>query len=136
MVDSGASETVANSAKFAGFEAFETSATGTEYSSAGDGGPIITNAGEKRIEVMDENGTMSFMRIQMCDNLNSKKLLASVSRLNQAGHRVAFDDPLNGSYIENKMIGVRTWLRQEGGVFFLDLWVSPVSTFGRQGAGM
>ena len=136
MVDSGASETVANSAKFAGFDTAETSATGTEYSSAGNGGPSITNVGEKRIEVMDANGTMSFMKVQMCDNLNPKKFLASVSRMNQAGHRVVFDDPENGSFIENKATGTRTWLRQEGGVFFLDLWVSPESTFHRQGAVM
>eukprot|EP00974_Lingulodinium_polyedra_P113959 11033073-Lingulodinium_polyedra.AAC.1 len=82
---------------------------------------------------MDENGTMSYMRVQMCDNLNPKKFLASVSRINQAGHRVVFDDPQSGSYIENKVTGMKTWLRQEGGVFFLDLWVCPDSSFGRQG---
>jgi hypothetical protein len=133
LVDSGASETVANSASFAGFEAIETSATGTKYSSAAEGGPEITNAGEKRIEVMDQNGNLSFMKVQMCDNLHSKKFLASVSRINQTGHRVVFDDPASGSYIENKMTGNKTWLRQESGVFYLDLWISPESIFGRQG---
>ena len=134
MVDSGASETVTNSAKFVSFETAETSATGTEYSCAGSGGLSIVNAGEKRIEVMDENGVMSFMKVQMCENLNPKKFLASVSRINQAGHRVVFDDPVSGSYIENKTTGKRTWLRQESGVFFLDLWIAPEPTFGRQGA--
>ena len=133
-VDSGASETVANSAKFVGFDAYETSATGTQYSSAGCGGPSIVNTGEKRIEVMNENGEMNYMKVQMCDNLNTKKLLASVSRLNQAGHRVVFDEPQSGSYIENKATGKKTWLRQEGGVFYLDLWVNPEPSFGRQGA--
>ena len=134
MVDSGASETVANSAKFVAFETVETSASGTEYSCAGNGGPSIMNVGEKRIEVVDESGNYSFMKVQVCDNLNPKKFLASVSRINQAGHRVVFDDPSSGSYIENKLTGARRWLRQEGGVFFLDLWVVPEPTFGRQGA--
>jgi hypothetical protein len=136
MVDSGASETVASTEKFKGIDLVETTITGTEYSAAGSGGKAITNMGEKRLEVMDENGTMSFMKVQMCDGLNPKKFLASVSRMNQAGHRVVFDDVESGSYIENKVTGVKTWLKQEGGVFFLDLWVSPVSTFHGQGNGM
>ena len=63
---------------------------------------MIKNAGEKRIEVITANGVESYMKVQMCDNLN----LASVSRLSQAGHRVVFDDPISGSYIENKSTGV------------------------------
>ena len=89
--------------------------------------------GEKVIEVMDDNGVMSFMKIQMCDNLDTNKFLASVSRINHAGHRVVFDDPRHGSYIENKSNGSKTWLRQESGVFYLDLWINPESFFGRQG---
>ena len=136
MVDSGASETVANSSKFEAFPLSATTATGTEYSSAASTGPVIVNAGEKNIEVMDQNGQMNFMKVQMCENLNPKKFLASVSRITQAGHRVVFDSPEEGSYIQNKATGVKTWLRQEGGVYFLDLWVSPASTFGRQGVHM
>jgi hypothetical protein len=136
MVDSGASETVANEEMFEGFPLSETSSTGTEYSSACNGGPSIKNAGEKVIEVMNGNGEMNFMKVQMCSNLNPRKFLASVSRISQAGHRVVFDVPEEGSYIENKITGVKTWLRQEGGVYYLDLWVSPASTFGRPGANM
>ena len=108
MVDSGASESVANSEKLAGIEVIETSATGTEYSSAGSGGAAITNVCGKRIEVVHENGTMSFMKIQMCEGLNPRKFLASVSRMNQAGHRVVFDDVESGSYIEKMATGVKT----------------------------
>ena len=86
---------------------------------------MIKNAREKRIEVITANGVESYMKVQMCDNLNPKKFLASVSRLSQAGHRVVFDDPISGSYLENKSTGVKTWLRQAGGVYFLDLWVKP-----------
>ena len=121
MVDSGASETVACSNKFIEYDTVETTATGTEYSSAGSGGAVIKNAGEKRKEVITANGVESYMKVPMCDNLNPEKFLASVSRLSQAGHRVVFDDPISGSYIENKSTGVKTWLRQAGGVYFLDL---------------
>ena len=76
---------------------------------------------------------MSFMKIQMCDNLDTNKFLASVSRINQAGHRVVFDDPRQGSYIESKSNGSKTFLRQESGVFYLDLWINPDSIFARQG---
>ena len=82
---------------------------------------------------MDDNGTLSVMKVQMCENLHPKKFLASVSRINQTGHGVVFDDPSVGSYIENKTSRPKTWLRQEAGVFYLDLWVRPESIFGRQG---
>ena len=134
---------MASANKFIGYDIIETTATGTEYSSAGNGGAAITNAGEKRIEVIDDNGTASYMKVQMCDNLNPKKFLASVSRLVRAGHRVVFDDLDSGSYIENKNTGAKTWMKQSGGVYFLDLWVNPkqsssptTSTFQRPGKQM
>ena len=46
---------------------------------------------------------------------------------------MAFDSPDNGSFIQNKATGVKTWLRQESGVFYLDLWVCPKSVFARPG---
>ena len=47
-----------------------------------------------------------------------------------------FDDPRSGSIIDNKETTAKTWLRQEGEVFFLGLWVGLNLTFGKQGAGM
>ena len=113
-----------------------TAATGTEYSSASNGGLEIRDAGEKVLEVIDGNGDVNFMKVQMCDNLNKRKFLASVSRIIQAGHRIVFDTVDAGSYIENKKSGKKIWLRQEGGVYFLDLWVNTKPTFGRRGFGM
>ena len=133
MVDSGASETVAHEGAFNNIPITETTATGTQYSSACSGGPVITNAGEKVVEVMDNNAAIWHMKVQMCTNLNEKKFLASVSRINQAGQRVVFDTPEFGSYIENKKTLAKTWLRQESGVFYLDLWIKPGSGFTRQG---
>ena len=67
MVDSGASETVACSNKFIGYDTVETTATCTEYSSAGSGGAVIKNAGEKRIEVITAKCVESYIKVQMCD---------------------------------------------------------------------
>ena len=45
------------------------------------------------------------------------KALGAVSRLVGAGNRVVFDDPNTvGSFIENKMTGKQTPLRQHNGV--------------------
>ena len=65
------------------------------------------------------------MKVQMCDYFNPKTFMASVSRLSQAGRRDVFDDPISGSYIENKNSEVKTLLRQAGGVYFSDLWAVP-----------
>ena len=54
------------------------------------------------------------------------KALGAVSRIVGAGHRVVFDDPAKeGSYIEDKTTGERTKLRQQNGVYFLDVWMRP-----------
>ena len=117
--------------KFSEYPLVKTTANGTEYSSAAEGGVAITNVGEKVIEVMDVSGCMSYMKVQMCEGLHGRKMLASVSRLNQAGHKLVFDTPDCGSYMECKTTGIRRWLRQENGVFDLDLWVKPVHLTGR-----
>ena len=38
-----------------------------------------------------------------------------------AGNRVIFDS--DGSYIENKASGEKTWLKEKGGMYVLRLWV-------------
>ena len=53
------------------------------------------------------------------------KILGSVSRIVNAGHRVIFDTPEIGSYLENKATGKRIALRQHNGVYLLDVWVEP-----------
>ena len=66
------------------------------------------------------------------------KALGAVSRIVGAGHRVIFDDPkTEGSYIEDKTTGHRTKLREQNGVYFLDVWMKqgehvPVQGFPRQ----
>ena len=102
MIDSGASELVANADKFSEYPLVKTTGSGTEYSSAAESGGAVTNVRRKIIEVVDVSGCMS------------------------AGYRLLFYTPDCGSYMECKTTGLRRWLRQEHGVFFLDLWVKTL----------
>ena len=54
------------------------------------------------------------------------KALGAVSRIVGNGNRVVFDHPNEGgSYIENKTTGKKTPLRQNNGVYYLDVWYKP-----------
>ena len=54
------------------------------------------------------------------------KALAAVSRIVGAGNRVVFDDRDGvGSYIQNRKTGKCTPLRQNNGVYYLDVWMKP-----------
>ena len=58
------------------------------------------------------------MVMQVCD---VNQGLLSVSKATASGNRVIFDQ--DGSYIENKLSGERTWLHQKNGMYTLKLWV-------------
>ena len=59
------------------------------------------------------------------------KALASVSKIVGNGNAVVFDS--EGSYILNKQSGDVTWLREENGVYLLDMQVAPASWTPEQG---
>ena len=42
----------------------------------------------------------------------------------RAGNRVVFDE--DGSYVEDKVTGERMWMRDEGGMYMLKMWVKKV----------
>ena len=44
----------------------------------------------------------------------------NVSKVAAQGNRVVFDD--EGSYIEDKASGERTWMQQAGGMYMLKMW--------------
>ena len=67
---------------------------------------------------MTDEGAIKKMVVQVCD---VNQGLLSVSKATAAGNRVVFD--LDGSYIENKTSGERTWLKEKGGMYALRLWV-------------
>ena len=135
MIDSGASETVASEDRFPSYDLVKTTASGITYSSAAESqAEDITNIGEQFVETVDENGVTSWAKFQICKGLSGGRILGSVSRLVQSNHTVVFRDPSLGSYIENNVNKHRSYLRQDNGSYFLDLYVKKASSFARQGS--
>ena len=125
LIDSGASDSVAPPGLFSDIQVFETNASrgGLEYTAAG--GHKIPNLGMCRPIVHRIDGSAMTMSFQVA---GVGKALGAVSRIVGCGNRVIFDHPDNGgSYIENKQTGKVTPLRQNNGVYYLDVWYKPGS---------
>ena len=54
-----------------------------------------------------------------------KKALGSVSQIVKNRNKLFFDQDSSGKYIQNKRTNEKIWLRQENGVYVLDLMVAP-----------
>ena len=67
---------------------------------------------------LEEEGKQKKVVLQVCD---VNQGLLSVSKATSSGNRVMFDS--DGSFIENKMSGDRTWLKDKNGMYMLKLWV-------------
>ena len=117
-VDSGASETVIGEDMLTSVATKEGPASrrGVQYEVAN--GVRIPNLGEKHFQGFTEEGMPRNLKAQVCD---VNKALLSVSKLVQMGNKVVFDG--EGSYIEDKPTGERLWLREQGGMYMLKLWV-------------
>ena len=77
----------------------------------------IQNLGGQRVSAYNNEGKTIALEF---DVAKISRPLASVAEIVKKEHRVVFDDV---SYIEHKKSGIWTPLRQEGNLFFLDLWV-------------
>ena len=117
-VDSGASETVIGEDMLTSVATKEGPASkrGVQYEVAN--GVRIPNLGEKHFQGYTEEGLPRNLKAQVCD---VNKALLSVSKLVHMGNAVVFDG--EGSYIEDKATGERLWLREQGGMYMLKLWV-------------
>ena len=117
-VDSGASESVAPKTMPETIATVEgaSSKRGVMYEVAS--GHQIPNEGEKKFTAVTEEGQERKLTLQVCD---VNQGLLSVSKMTQAGNRVVFDQ--DGSYVENKLNGERTWLHDKNGMFLMKLWV-------------
>lgn len=117
-IDSGASETVIpkSFSKLVPTVTSPGSRSGLQYEVAS--GAKIPNEGEKTLQVLTEDWSPRVLTMQVCE---VNKALMSVTKISKTGHRVVFDD--DWSFIEHKGTGHRTTLKQEGGVYTLDLWV-------------
>ena len=78
----------------------------------------IPNLGEKKFEAVTEEGITRGITCQVCE---VNKPLLSVSKIVKAGNRVVFDS--EGSYIEDRRSREKMWLREQGGMYMLKLWV-------------
>ena len=127
-IDSGASETVCGSMHFNNTDITESegSRRGVKYSAAN--GEAIANLGQKTINFLTEEGSCRNMTSRVCE---VTKPLASVSRICKKGHRVVFED--GNKYIENLLTGELTRMREQNGVYLLDLWIPPHEGFMRPG---
>jgi hypothetical protein len=124
QVDSGATETVMSESTLSGvIDITEGPACkrGVVYEVAN--GEEIPNLGERTFLGYTEDGSVKAVTAQICA---VSQTLMSVSKIASRGNRVVFDD--DGSYIEEKATGNKTWMTQVGGMYSLKMWVSRKSS--------
>ena len=84
----------------------------------GADGSAIPNLGAQKVSATNEAGKSIALEF---DVAKISRPLASVAEIVKKDHRVVFDE--DNSYIQHCKTRVWTPLRQEGNLFFLDLWV-------------
>ena len=121
-VDSGACDNVMKLDELPAYEdrIIETVASMNQMDFVSATGDPIENFGEVRIPMVTREGTGRGMVFQAAA---VAKPLASVQKMNEAGHIVVFDGA--ESFVYNKVSGEVNMLRQEDGNFMLDVWVPP-----------
>ena len=121
VIDSGAAETVLPTDWFTGHELKETEES--------RGGQFYVCAGRREIPNYSERTlTLSTLDWSSVRNMTFQvtdvtKALGSVSKIVANGNKVVFDE--SGSFIENKRSRERLWMREENGVYVLDVYVAP-----------
>ena len=128
LIDSGAADTILPSDWFTDHELQESygSRNGAYYLAAS--GTPIRNEGERSLAMVTAEGQMRKMLFQVA---KTTKALGSVSKIVANGNSVTFDS--SGSYIYNKTTGEYTALREENGVYLLDVCVAPAAWKPEQG---
>ena len=94
---------------------------GVKYETAS--GDEIPKLGQRQFLGLTEEGGARGVTAQICA---VNKNLMSVSKITAHGNRVIFDD--EGSYIEDKETGEKTWMHRVQGMYMLEMWVSRKST--------
>ena len=121
VIDSGAADTVLPTDWFTEHELkeMEESRGGQFYVCAG--GREIPNYGERTLTLSTLDwSSVRNMTFQVTDVTEA---LGSVSKIVANGNKVVFDE--SGSFIENKRSRERLWMREENGVYVLDVYVAP-----------
>ena len=90
------------------------------------GGSKVYNEGQRKVDVCTLDGqqrrSMTFQVARV------KQALIPVSQMVKNGNKLVVDQDSSGkdtSYIQNKRTNEKIWLRQESGVYVLDLMVAP-----------
>ena len=100
----------------------EASRAGVHYVACNNG--RIKNEGEADLEFLSPEGHKHSWTFQIAE---VNKVLAAVSALVDAGHRVIFDKDVktgvDTSFIVNKATGVSTRMRREKNVWVVDAWI-------------
>ena len=122
IIDSGAALSVIPEDWCTNYELVETaqSRAGVTYQVAN--GDPVHNMGQRTINALTEDGQATAMAFTLSE---VSRALGSVSSICRANNTVVFDG--DGSYIYNKGNGMTTWLRDEAGVYVLDLKVAPTT---------
>jgi hypothetical protein len=118
-VDSGAGETVVGEEMVSSVATVEGEAKrkGVQYEVAD--GTLLANQGEKRFEVVcDEGGRRRRMVAQVC---GVNKALLSVRKVTAAGNTVVFKK--RHGWIEEDATGERIWMEEKDGMYIVKLWV-------------
>ena len=117
-IDSGATENVMAETALKGVKTVEgeSSRRGVAYEVAN--GVRIPNMGEKRFVGISEEGVQKGLTCQICD---VNRPLLSVSKIVGAGHKVVFSRA--GSWIEEEHTGKIMALREDSGMYTLQMWV-------------
>ena len=116
VVDSGAAESVqpVNMVPWVPMMPSEGSKRGQTYTSAG--GERLPNLGEKKLEVVTDEGYPATARFQCAD---VTRALSAVSQMCDQGNRVIFEKM--GGYIESLMDGTRTHFNRVNNVYVMEL---------------
>jgi hypothetical protein len=88
-----------------------------------DSGASETVTGPSTFQQVSVGPSPGSSRGQVYRACDVTKPLGSVSKICKKGHRVVFEDGC--SYIYNLYTGDTTWLREENGVYIMDVWVPP-----------
>ena len=126
VVDSGAGETVMPVDWLTSHPLTESDGSrANDFYTTADGSKVY-NEGQRKLDVCTLDGqqrrSMTFQVARV------KKALGSVSQMVKNGNKLVFDQDSSGkdtSYIQNKRTNEKIWLRQENGVYVLDLMVAP-----------
>ena len=126
--DSGAAESVTQSAAFPGFEVKESRGSKLEQSYQAAGGKEIPNEGQIAIQAQTDEFQDRNVVFQVCP---VTKPLFAAAQAAKAGFQTVLDE--NGSYMLHKKSGQKTKLEVVNGVYVFDLWVRQEPGFARQG---